>query len=165
MKILFTVASTCLNDKFDFWFQGEIFTTGDLDRESLSSLIVTITAQDSGTPPRQGMTSVTIGISDVNDVAPVFLQKEYVFTVSEDAVIGTSVGRIEATDADVGVNREIAFSIHNGTTSKYLETSMKFLPWPMYFYMNYFTDDLFPVTDYLSQFEFLKVVQMDWELD
>ena len=89
---------------------------------------MTITAQDSGTPPRQGMTSVTIDISDVNDVAPVFLQKEYVFTVSEDAVIGTSVGRIQATDADVGVNREITFSILNGTTSKYLEISVIFLP-------------------------------------
>ena len=41
-----------------------------------------------------------INIIDTNDNSPIFDQNNYQFTISEDALQGTIIGRIQATDID-----------------------------------------------------------------
>lgn len=47
----------------------------------------------------------------VNDNAPQFVRRNYSHTLSEDVKPGTSFLRVEATDADLGENGRITYSI------------------------------------------------------
>ncbi|XP_055490316.1 cadherin-7-like [Leucoraja erinacea] len=64
-----------------------------------------------------GTTTVTITLSDVNDNGPKFQHKLYHFTVLESTDIGTTVGRVLATDADTGQNAEMVFSVEGSDGS------------------------------------------------
>ncbi|XP_074530895.1 cadherin-related family member 2-like [Halichoeres trimaculatus] len=62
---------------------------------------------NSATPGR-----MEINIEDINDNIPEFIFSDYVFiVVSENAVKGTSVAGVTATDRDSGVNRQIEFEV------------------------------------------------------
>lgn len=66
-------------------------TTKPLDREAQSGYLLTVTAKDGGMPSLSDTTDVEISVSDINDNAPVFLKQSYSGSVSEDALVGTSV--------------------------------------------------------------------------
>lgn len=57
----------------------------------LSGYLLTVTAKDGGLPPLSDTTDVEISVSDINDNSPVFLKQSYSGTISEDALVGTSV--------------------------------------------------------------------------
>ncbi|XP_072387451.1 protocadherin-like wing polarity protein stan isoform X2 [Diabrotica undecimpunctata] len=90
---------------------GAIVTTKPLDRETTSGYLLTVTARDGGSPPLSDTTDVEITVSDVNDNYPVFKQVAYSGSVPEDALVGTSVVQVTATDADVGLNGKIHYSL------------------------------------------------------
>lgn len=50
-----------------------------------------------------------ITVKDVNDNAPVFSSAMYTGVVSEDALVGTSVLQVQATDIDSGLNGRIKY--------------------------------------------------------
>ncbi|KAG9491170.1 hypothetical protein GDO78_006506 [Eleutherodactylus coqui] len=52
----------------------------------------------------EGRTKVTIQILDMNDLRPLFSTTLYKFTINEDAPLKTILGKISATDADLGQN-------------------------------------------------------------
>lgn len=54
---------------------------------------------------------VTIRVTDVNDLPPVFSQDIYEADISEDAPVNTSVLQVGAVDGDTGTNAEIQYSI------------------------------------------------------
>ncbi|TRY58536.1 hypothetical protein DNTS_016347 [Danionella cerebrum] len=85
----------------------------DLDRETQDryELVVKATDMAGQMGGLSGSTTVTIVITDVNDNPPRFPQKMYQFSVSEGAVVGTPVGRVIATDADMGENTDMSFLI------------------------------------------------------
>uniref|UniRef100_A0A3B4CG99 Cadherin-22 n=1 Tax=Pygocentrus nattereri TaxID=42514 RepID=A0A3B4CG99_PYGNA len=85
----------------------------DLDRETQDryELVVKATDMAGQMGGLSGSTTVTIVITDVNDNPPRFPQKMYQFTVSEGAAVGTSVGRVIATDADMGENTDMSYLI------------------------------------------------------
>ena len=58
---------------------------------------------------------LTVVVEDVNDNRPTFSQAEYRTSVNENAVLGTTVAVLTATDGDSGTNGEIIYSF--GTTS------------------------------------------------
>ena len=58
---------------------------------------------------------LTVVVEDVNDNRPTFSQAEYRTSVTENAVLGTTVAVLTATDGDSGTNGEIIYSF--GTTS------------------------------------------------
>lgn len=70
---------------------GAIITTRPLDRETQSAYILTVTAKDGGVPSFSDTTDVEISVVDINDNAPVFSKSSYFGSVSEDALVGTSV--------------------------------------------------------------------------
>ncbi|XP_042353960.1 cadherin-6 [Plectropomus leopardus] len=89
---------------------------GDMDREQREHYQVVIEAKDMA-GQRGGLTGTTvvnITLTDVNDNPPCFVQSIYQFKISELSKAGTSVGRIVATDRDIGKNAEMYFSIVSG---------------------------------------------------
>uniref|UniRef100_H3CNN7 Cadherin-22 n=1 Tax=Tetraodon nigroviridis TaxID=99883 RepID=H3CNN7_TETNG len=96
---------------------GIIMTAvADLDRETQDryELVVKATDMAGQMGGLSGSTTVTIVITDVNDNPPRFPQKMYQFSVSEGAAVGTAVGRVIATDADMGENTDMTYLIKDG---------------------------------------------------
>ncbi|XP_076265474.1 protocadherin-like wing polarity protein stan isoform X1 [Rhynchophorus ferrugineus] len=90
---------------------GAIITTKPLDRETISGYLLTVTAKDGGTPSLSDTTDVEISVIDVNDNYPQFKQAAYSGSVPEDALVGTSVVQVAATDADIGLNGRIRYTL------------------------------------------------------
>lgn len=90
---------------------GAITTTKVLDRERSSGYLLTVTAKDGGIPPLSDTTDVEISVTDVNDNAPVFEAAQYTGTVPEDVLVGTAVLRVSATDADMGLNGRVRYTL------------------------------------------------------
>ncbi|XP_063058931.1 protocadherin gamma-A11-like [Engraulis encrasicolus] len=80
----------------------EVFLNAALDREKEDTLILTLTALDGGNPQKSGSMKITILVLDTNDNVPVFTQSMYKAEVVENAVRGTSVTTVSASDADEG---------------------------------------------------------------
>ncbi|XP_071347929.1 cadherin-6 [Trachinotus anak] len=98
---------------------------GDMDREQREHYQVVIEAKDMA-GQRGGLTGTTvvnITLTDVNDNPPRFTQSIYQFRVPESAKSGTPVGRIQATDRDVGKNAEMYFTIVSGDGMDMFEIS------------------------------------------
>uniref|UniRef100_A0A8C6KZE6 Cadherin-22 n=1 Tax=Nothobranchius furzeri TaxID=105023 RepID=A0A8C6KZE6_NOTFU len=96
---------------------GIIMTAvADLDRETQDryELVVKATDMAGQMGGLSGSTTVTIVITDVNDNPPRFTQKMNQFSVSEGAAVGTPVGRVIATDADMGENTDMSYLIKDG---------------------------------------------------
>ncbi|KAG8278057.1 Cadherin EGF LAG seven-pass G-type receptor 2 [Homalodisca vitripennis] len=90
---------------------GAVTTTKALDRETQSGYLLTVTARDNGNPPLSDSTDVEISVADVNDNAPKFLKPAYSGSVSEDALVGTSVLQISAVDEDTGLNGRVRYAL------------------------------------------------------
>ncbi|XP_031558160.1 protocadherin Fat 4-like [Actinia tenebrosa] len=98
------------------WFQiddksGLVTTSMPIDRERMSLVSLTVTAQDHGPTPNSRSTLLKIDIGDINDNVPVFGKSLYTKTVSEDTSQGTSILKITATDKDSGENARITYAI------------------------------------------------------
>ncbi|KAL4226469.1 hypothetical protein ACF0H5_014452 [Mactra antiquata] len=81
---------------------GVVSTSGSLDREMQSLYEVTVIAADAGTNPGafSATYSLTVTITDINDMTPVCTQTLYQAAISEDSVVGTSVAQLTCTDTD-----------------------------------------------------------------
>jgi len=87
---------------------GLIQTARSLDREQVPLFSLSVTAQDDGTPPGTGTTTLQVTILDVNDERPEFQEAVYYASVPENSPQGTQVlpevngttTRIEAVDPD-----------------------------------------------------------------
>ncbi|KAI5643828.1 cadherin domain-containing protein [Phthorimaea operculella] len=90
---------------------GAITTNKLLDRETMSGYLLTVTARDGGVPSLSDTTDVEISVVDVNDNEPVFKQQIYSASIMEDALVGTSVIQVSATDADVGLNGRVHYEL------------------------------------------------------
>uniref|UniRef100_A0A3Q2U4V1 Cadherin domain-containing protein n=1 Tax=Fundulus heteroclitus TaxID=8078 RepID=A0A3Q2U4V1_FUNHE len=84
-----------------------------LDRESVKSHVLLLTALDGGKPPRSGNMTIIVNVSDVNDNPPVFSQESYTVSLKENSPAGTTVIQINATDLDEGSNGEVIYSFGN----------------------------------------------------
>ncbi|XP_054698229.1 protocadherin beta-15-like [Grus americana] len=89
----------------------ELVTVSALDREETARYILTVTAADAGSPPLTTTQTFTVDISDVNDNAPVFNQTSYTMYVRENNVPTALVGAVSASDADVGPNAKVTYSL------------------------------------------------------
>ncbi|NXY89018.1 CADN protein, partial [Alcedo cyanopectus] len=95
---------------------GTIYTVlGSLDREKEDKYLLVVEARDGG--GLSGTGTATILVTDVNDHAPVFLQKIYTAFVSENASVNTEVAVVSAVDRDEGENAMVTFSILDGDSN------------------------------------------------
>ncbi|NXT88328.1 CDHR2 protein, partial [Anhinga rufa] len=129
---------------------GEMHSKEPLDREALEDergqMVVTVQVYDHGVPQLNTTVNVTITVGDMNDNAPMFLNKSYEFSVFEDSPgrscvarlvgpavsqsqcslateclsppAGIVVGEVKATDADrTEINSRISFLLQRGSGS------------------------------------------------
>uniref|UniRef100_I3JQL9 Protocadherin 7a n=1 Tax=Oreochromis niloticus TaxID=8128 RepID=I3JQL9_ORENI len=90
---------------------GDIRTTGVLDREQRERYELRVFAKDKGTPSLQGSASVVVQVTDRNDNAPKFVQEIFTFYVKENLLANSPVGMVTVTDADEGQNAELSLFV------------------------------------------------------
>jgi len=92
---------------------GEIMANKVFDKESDDGqgFSLTVFAKDQGSPSLTGTTSVLVTIQDANDEKPVFDQSLFRFWIDENQPADTSVGRLTATDKDLGSNSVTRFTM------------------------------------------------------
>ena len=83
-----------------------------LNREQQDKYRVTVKAVLENDPlDRVAITEIVISVLDANDLNPLFEQNDYAVDVAEDHATHSSVLRVYASDADVGVNSEVYYSM------------------------------------------------------
>ncbi|XP_032741483.1 protocadherin alpha-9 [Rattus rattus] len=88
-----------------------------IDREENPQLKLLLTATDGGKPEFTGSVSLLIQVLDVNDNAPVFDRSVYEVKMYENQENQTLVIRLNATDSDEGINKEVEYSFSSLTSS------------------------------------------------
>ena len=96
---------------------GRVRVKSGLDYERFPTAQLTIQAMDDGKPRRSSTALVLVDLTDVNDEAPSFHKQAYVFHVMENAVIGTAIGHVNATDRDGSPFNGFVFSLNNGDSA------------------------------------------------
>ncbi|CAH2108614.1 unnamed protein product [Euphydryas editha] len=112
--ITYSIISGNNGNKFSIDATTGKLTAKTLDRETQSRYDLTISAYDHGSPVAlQGSCNLTIMVEDQNDNDPVFDTGHYSAAILEDAPIDTSIIKVRATDADLGYNKRIVYSLAN----------------------------------------------------
>ncbi|XP_056667394.1 protocadherin alpha-5 isoform X19 [Monodelphis domestica] len=87
----------------------ELVLKKSLDREETPEHSLLLTATDQGKPELTGTAQLLITVLDANDNAPAFDKSVYNVRLLENIPNGTLVIRLNASDADEGVNKEIQY--------------------------------------------------------
>ncbi|XP_022254786.1 cadherin-related tumor suppressor-like [Limulus polyphemus] len=87
---------------------GILILLEPLDREIQEVHHLVVQASDGVQTSR---TEVTVTITDTNDNPPEFEHNVYSFDIPEEIQRGASVGKVSATDKDIGVNGQISYSV------------------------------------------------------
>ncbi|XP_062426060.1 cadherin-19 isoform X3 [Rhea pennata] len=97
---------------------GVIRMSSQMDRETKDQYLVIIQAKDmvGQAGAFSATATVTINLSDINDNAPKFQQRLYYMSVSEEAPVGTTIGRVMAEDSDIGENAAMNYFIEGDST-------------------------------------------------
>lgn len=85
-----------------------------LDRESLSSHVLTVMVRDGGTPAKRNYARIHVTVHDHNDHTPTFSEPILVGRVFESAAVGSAVLRAFAVDHDKGDNGKVTYAITAG---------------------------------------------------
>ncbi|XP_030680780.1 cadherin EGF LAG seven-pass G-type receptor 2 isoform X2 [Nomascus leucogenys] len=94
---------------------GAVTTAEELDRETKSTHVFRVTAQDHGMPRRSALATLTILVTDTNDHDPVFEQQEYKESLRENLEVGYEVLTVRATDGDAPPNANILYRLLEGS--------------------------------------------------
>ncbi|XP_067306556.1 protocadherin Fat 4 [Pseudorasbora parva] len=93
---------------------GLIMLVKALDFEESETYHLSVIAKDGGWHPKMGRLNITVHVTDLNDNPPLFTSTNYIATISENALIGTSVLQVFAKDADTGIHSQITYSFIAG---------------------------------------------------
>ncbi|KAJ7405115.1 Protocadherin Fat 3 [Willisornis vidua] len=96
---------------------GELKTLMALDREQQAVYHLLVKATDGG--GRFCQANIILTLEDVNDNAPEFTTDTYSITVFENTEPKTLLTRVQATDADAGLNRKIHYSLVNSAEGQF----------------------------------------------
>lgn len=94
---------------------GELKIIGYLDRERESEYILNVTVYDLGKPQKSVSKVLPITVLDENDNAPKFEKSLASFRVTENALNATIIFRLNATDADLGDNAKVMYTLITDT--------------------------------------------------
>ena len=90
-----------------------------LDREVSHKYHMTLSATDGGNPSKTGILDINVNVADINDNRPVFSNSSYIIYIPEDVKIGSVILNCTATDADVGLNGEIKYTLSSTSSLQY----------------------------------------------
>ncbi|KAK8375851.1 hypothetical protein O3P69_008534 [Scylla paramamosain] len=93
---------------------GQVTLARPLDRESTPRYLLTVAAADQGSPGLTATATLTVDVLDENDNAPEFTQSESEISIVETTPVNTVLVQFQASDADLGVNKEVSFMIGGG---------------------------------------------------
>ncbi|XP_034086585.1 protocadherin alpha-3-like [Gymnodraco acuticeps] len=106
---------------------AELVLQKALDREKQPAIKLTLTALDGGKPIRSGTMQILVNVIDVNDNTPLFSKPLYKVRISENAPLGTTILKLNATDLDEGPHSDIRyFLMKNGNAN----SAVKFIVIP-----------------------------------
>ncbi|KAL4648866.1 protocadherin-20-like [Arapaima gigas] len=92
----------------------------ELDRETQSTHRMILIATDCGSPPQTGTATLVVEVKDVNDNCPTFSpDSPQSASIPRDSPVGTVVTWVKATDADLGLNAVITYSLDGRTSHKF----------------------------------------------
>lgn len=94
---------------------GELKIIGYLDRERADEYVLNVTVYDLGRPQKSVSKMLPVTILDENDNAPQFEKSLASFRVTENALNGTVIFRLNATDADLGENGRVTYILITDT--------------------------------------------------
>lgn len=94
---------------------GELKIIGYLDRERENEYILNVTVYDLGKPQKSISRVLPITILDENDNAPKFEKSLASFRITENALNGTIIVRLNATDLDLGDNAKVKYKLITDT--------------------------------------------------
>ncbi|KAM4554623.1 protocadherin alpha-8-like isoform 4-T4 [Odontesthes bonariensis] len=92
-----------------------------LDRETKKSHKLLLSAVDGGKPSKSGTAEIIVDVLDVNDNMPVFYDETYSVFLDENALIGTTLIKVNASDKDEGSNGEITYSFGSNVNHRIRE--------------------------------------------
>ena len=90
----------------------EVTIAQSIDREIISSFIISITVTDSGTPPLSSTTSFTFSVVDINDNVPQFAEKNFAAKISDSSKPVKPILNVTAVDPDEGQNGSVYYTIY-----------------------------------------------------
>lgn len=111
--ISYTFAEGNGEGKFGIFPDGYLYVKSQLDREEHDYYSLTIVCTDHGEPARSSQVPVTIHVLDENDNAPQFTNSTFTFYIAENEPADSFVGKLTASDRDIGRNAELIFSLSN----------------------------------------------------
>ncbi|KAK0144513.1 Protocadherin gamma-C5 [Merluccius polli] len=91
----------------------EMVLETSLDREKQDEHKLILTAYDGGNPQKSGSVKINVIVVDANDNAPVFSHPVFRVNVPENALKGSVILKVSATDMDQGPNGEIVYFSQN----------------------------------------------------
>ncbi|KFO35535.1 protocadherin Fat 4 [Fukomys damarensis] len=99
---------------------GQIITSALLDRETKDNYTLIVVSSDAGSPESlSSSTSVLVTVSDVNDNPPRFQHHPYVTHIPYPTLPGSFVFAVTVTDADIGPNSELHYSLSGRNSEKF----------------------------------------------
>lgn len=110
-RISYSIAEGNSDGKFGIFPDGYLYVKSELDREERDYYSLTILATDEGNPPRTSQVPLVIHVLDENDNSPQFTNTTFIFKIKENEPPDTFVGKLTATDRDIGRNAELKFSL------------------------------------------------------
>lgn len=106
---LFMAEEVCVGDFCFLRIKTRSGHSTVLNREVRDMYTVTVEAIES-TYNYQAWTKVSIHVLDTNDLKPLFYPASYSVAINEDTALRTSIAKVSATDADLGINAEFYYS-------------------------------------------------------
>lgn len=110
-QISYEIIEGNTDEKFGVFPDGYLYVRSSLDREERDYYSLTIIATDHGKPPRSSQVPVVIHVLDENDNSPQFTNTTFIFKIKENEPADSFVGKLTATDKDIGRNAELSFSL------------------------------------------------------
>lgn len=110
-KVSYAITEGNNEDKFGIFPDGYLYVKKPLDREDKDYYSLSVSARDSGNPSRSSVVPVVIHVIDENDNAPEFINNTFIFSIRENEPPDSFVGKLTATDRDIGRNAELIFSL------------------------------------------------------
>ncbi|XP_017783736.1 PREDICTED: cadherin-related tumor suppressor [Nicrophorus vespilloides] len=111
--ITYSITEGNTEAKFGIFPDGRLYVRSPLDREDKDYYSLTVMASDLGKPPRSSIVPVVIHVIDENDNSPQFTNTTFTFNIPENEPPDSFVGKLTATDKDIGRNAELIFSLSN----------------------------------------------------